>query len=184
MPVSPEERPEPAKPRNPPFSSSFPRARRSVRGDPDDGFVSERVLDSTDDRLSLLLVVAVRVLRDPILALDAAAEAMAAAGRAREAGSVDALEHLGRVIDDALREERVPTIERRRNREVVVARLGPEVKAELHALGSARLDLEEQVMSVARRLECEAPTLERLARVAASGLVVGVEAEVRDRDGA
>lgn len=143
--------------------------------------MSERVLDSTDDRLSLLLVVAVRVLRDPILALDAAAEAMAAAGRAGEAGSVEALE---RVVDAALREEHVPAIERRRNREVTVARLGPELRAELHAFGSVRLDLDEQVMRVVRRLEREAPTLERLARVAASGLVVGVEAEVGDRDGA
>lgn len=121
--------------------------------------MSERVLDSTGDRLSLLLVVAVRVLRDPILALDAAADAMTTAGRSGRAGSVEALEHLGRVIDAALREERVPAIERRRNRELFVA-------------------------SVVRRLEREAPTLERLARIAASRPVVGVEAEVGDRDGA
>lgn len=146
--------------------------------------MSERVLDSTGDHLSLLSVVAVRVLRDPILALDAAAEAMAAAGRAGEAGSVEALECLGRVVDAALREEHVPAIERRRNRAVTVARLGPELRSELHALGSVRLDLDEQVMRVVRRLEREAPTLQRLARVAASGLVVGVEAEVGDRDGA
>jgi len=146
--------------------------------------MSEHVLDSADDRLSLLLVVAARVLRDPILALDAATEAMAAAGRAGEAGSVEALKHLGCVVEAALREERVPAVERRRNREAVVARLGPELRAELKALGLVRLDLEEPVMSVIRRLEREAPTLERLARVAPSELVVGVEAEVGDRDGA
>lgn len=72
---------------------------------------------------------------------------------------------------------------RRRNREVVVARLGPELRAELHALGSARLTLDEHVMSVVRRLEREAPPPERRSRVAASELVVGVEAEVGDRNG-
>ncbi len=144
--------------------------------------MSERVLDSADDRLSLLLVVSVRVLRDPVLALDAAAEAMAAADRSRDVGSVEALEHLERVVDAALREGRVPAVERRRNREAVAARLGPELRNELHALGSARLELDEQVMSVVRRLERDAPTLERLARVVASELVVGVEAEIGDRD--
>lgn len=47
----------------------------------------------------------------------------------------------------------------------------------------ARLTLDEHVMSVVRRLEREAPPPERRSRVAASELVVGVEAEVGDRNG-
>ena len=39
--------------------------------------MSERVLDSSDDQWTLVLVVSMRILRDPVLALDATNEALA-----------------------------------------------------------------------------------------------------------
>jgi hypothetical protein len=45
--------------------------------------VSERVLDSSDERRTLVLVVALRVLRDPVLALDTSNEALATQSAAR-----------------------------------------------------------------------------------------------------
>ena len=151
--------------------------------------MSECVLDSSDDRRTLVLVVALRVLRDPVLALDASNEALAT----QPAGADDAaaLECLGRVLEVARRDGRVPSIERRRHRAGLdVVRVGPALRAELHALGGCRLArgaepfaLAEDVTRVAARLEREAPTIQPLGSIASSGLVVALRTEVADRDG-
>ncbi len=164
-------------------SSPFATGDRSVRTYIDDVCVSERVLDPSDDCFTMLLVVAVRVLRDPVLALDAATEALAAAMR-DEADGLIALERLAQVIDAALDHGRVHAVERRRNRHGDTTRLTPEMRAEIHSLASVRLDLDDDVMRVIQRLERQAPSLGALRGIVGSGLVVGVEDEVRDRDGA
>ena len=76
--------------------------------------MSERVLDVTDERRTLALVVAQRVLRDPVPALDASNEALAT--QAAVTGDVAALECLGRVVEAARHDGRVPSVERRRAR--------------------------------------------------------------------
>lgn len=151
--------------------------------------MSDRVLDSSDEQHTLMLVVSMRVLRDPVLALDASNEALAA----RPAGADDAaaLECLGRVVEMAQRDDRIPSVERRRHRTGLdVVRVDPAMRAELHALGACRLArgaeplaLAEDVMRVVARLERDAPPIQRLGSIASSGLVVALEAEVRDPHG-
>lgn len=151
--------------------------------------MSECVLDSSDDRRTLVLVVAVRVLRDPVLALDASNEALAA----QPAGADDAaaLECLRRVVDVARRDGCVPSVERRRHRAGLdVVRVGPALRAELHALGGCRLArgaepsaLAEDVMRIVARLEREAPTIQSLGSIASSGLVIALRTEVAGRYG-
>ncbi len=147
----------------------------------------ERVLDSSDDQRTLVLVVSLRVLRDPVLALDAGNEALAA----RPAGADDAvaLECLGRVAEMAQRDGRIPSVERRRQRTGLdVVHVDHALRAELHALGACRLArraeplaLSDEVICIVARLERDAPTIQRLAWIAASGLVVALHAEVGDR---
>ena len=151
--------------------------------------MSECLLDSSDDRRTLVLVVALRILRDPVLALDACNEALAA----EPAGADDAaaLECLGRVVEVARRDGRVPSVERRRHRAGLdVVRLDPALRAELHALGRCRLArgtepfaFAEDVLRIAARLEREAPTILVLDSIASSGLVMALRTEVADRDG-
>jgi hypothetical protein len=151
--------------------------------------MSERVLDSSDERRTLVLVVALRVLRDPVLALDASNEALATPSAG--ADDMAALECLGRVVEVAGRDGRVPSVERRRQRTGLdVVRVGQEMRNELHALGACRLArggepfaLAEDVMRIVSRLEREAPTIQALRAIASSGLVVALETEVADRDG-
>jgi hypothetical protein len=162
---------------------------RFVRSGADDVFMSERVLDSSDDQRTLVLVISLRVLRDPVLALDASNEALAAQPVGADAAT--ALECLGRVIVAAQRDGRVASVERRRHRTGLdVVQVGPVLRAELHALGACRLArdaepfaLAEDVMRIVARLEREAPPIQRLASIAPSGLVVATQAEVGDRDG-
>lgn len=151
--------------------------------------MSDRVLDSSDDRRTLVLVVASRVLRDPVLALDASNEALAA--QPAGADDVAALERLGRVVAVAGRDGRVPSVERRRHRTGLdIVRVGPEMRAELHALGACRpargaepFALADDVMRTVARLEREAPTIRALGSIASSGLVVALQTEAADRDG-
>lgn len=151
--------------------------------------MSERVLDSSDEQRTLVLVVSLRVLRDPVLALDASNEALAA----QPAGADDAtaLLGLGRVVAAAQRDGRVASVERRRHRtRLDVVQVGPVLRAELHALGACRLArgtepfaLAEDVIRIVARLERDAPPVQRIAAIASSGLVVALEAEAGDRDG-
>lgn len=151
--------------------------------------MAERVLDSSDERRTLVLVVALRVLRDPVLALDASNEALAT--QSAGADDVAALECLGRVVEMAGRDGRVPSVERRRQRTGLdIVRLGPELRGELHALSACRLArgaepfaLAEDVMGIVARLEREAPTIQVLGSIASSGLVVALQTEAADRDG-
>jgi hypothetical protein len=149
----------------------------------------ERVLDSSDEPRTLVLVVALRVLRDPVLALDASNEALAT--QAAGADDVAALECLRRVVEVAARDGRVPSVERRRHRTGLdVARVGPEMRNELRALGTCRLArggepsaLSDDVMRIVARLERDAPTIQVLREIASSGLVVALQTEAADRDG-
>jgi hypothetical protein len=151
--------------------------------------MSERVLDSSDERRTLVLVVALRVLRDPMLALDASNEALAT--RSAGADDVAALECLGRVVETAGRDGRVPSVERRRHRTGLdVVRVGPEMRGELHALsacrlarGAERFALADDVMRIVARLEREAPTIQALGSIGSSGLVVALQTEAADRHG-
>lgn len=101
------------------------------------------------------------------------------------------LECLGRIVELARRDGRVPSVERRRHREGLhVVRVGPTVRAELHALGGCRLArgaepfaLAEDVLRIAARLERGAPTIRALGSIASSGLVMALRTEVADRDG-
>ncbi len=151
--------------------------------------MSEHVLDSSDERRTLVLVVALRVLRDPVLALDATNEALAA--QQSGADHLAALECLGRVVEAARRDGRVPSIERRRHRtRLELVQVGPALRAELHALGSCRLArgaepfaLADDVMRIVAQLEREAPTIQTLGSIASSGLVVALPTEVAERHG-
>ena len=152
--------------------------------------MSECVLDSSDDRRTLVLVVALRVLRDPVLALDASNEALAT--QSAGAGDVPALQCLGRVVEVAGRDGRVPSVERRRHRTGLdVVRVGPDLRGELRTLGTCRLAgggepfaLAEDVMRIVARLERDAPTIQVLGSIASSGLVVALQTqEATDRDG-
>ena len=151
--------------------------------------MSERVLDSSDERRTLVLVVALRVLRDPVLALDASNEALAA--QPAGADHVAALECLGKVVEVARHDGRVPSVERRRHRTGLdLVQVDPTLRAELHALGACRLArgaepfaLAEDVMRIVARLEREAPTIQTLGSIASSGLVVALQTEVAERDG-
>ncbi len=151
--------------------------------------MSGRALDSSDPQPTLVLVVARRVLRDPVLSLDATNEALAA--QPADGDGVAALECLGRVVEAAQRDGRIPSVERRRHRAGLdVVRIGPELRAELHALGASRLArgaeplaLDDDVMRVVARLEREAPPMQALRAIASSGLVVAAQTEVVDRDG-
>lgn len=149
--------------------------------------MSERVLDSSDDQRTLVLVVSLRVLRDPLPALDASNEALAL--RPPGSGDVSALECLGRVVAAAQRDGRVPSTQRLRRGTTDVVRVDPAMRAELHAIaasrlasGSERLALADDVMRVAARLEREAPPVWRLAAIMPSALVAA-EVETGDRDG-
>ena len=151
--------------------------------------MSERVLDSSDERRTLVLVVALRVLRDPVLALDASNETLVTPSAG--ADDLAALACLGRVVEAAARDGRVPSVERRRQRTGLhVVRVGQEMRSELHALGACRLSrggepfaLSDDVMRIVARLEREAPTIQALRAIASSELVVALETEVADRDG-
>jgi hypothetical protein len=80
-------------------------------------------------------VVSLRVLRDPVLALVASNEALAAP----PAGADDAaaLECLGRVIETTQRDDRIPSVERRRHRrELDVVRVDPAGRLASHARGN------------------------------------------------
>ena len=142
--------------------------------------MSERVLDSSDERRTLVLVVALRVLRDPVLALDASNEALATRRPLRmtwprSSASGKSSRRLGR-------DGRVPSVERRRHRTGLdIVQVGPELRAELHALGACRLArggeplaLAEEVMRIVARLERDAPTIQVLGSIASSGLVVAL----------
>ena len=163
--------------------------RGFVRSAVEDVLMSERVLDSSDERRTLVLVVALRVLRDPVLALDASNEALAT--ESAGADDVAALECLGRLVEVAGRDGRVPSVERRRHRlGLDTVRVGPEMRSELHALGSCRLArggepfaLAEDVMRIVARLERDAPTIQVLDTIASSGLVVALHTEAAERDG-
>ena len=91
--------------------------------------MSERVLDSSDQQRTLVLVISLRVLRDPVLALDASNEALAAQPMGADAAT--ALECLGRVIAAAQRDVRVASVERSRHRTGLdVVQVGPVLRAE------------------------------------------------------
>ena len=151
--------------------------------------MSERVLDSSDEQPTLVLVASLRILRDPVLSLDATNEALAA--RPAEANDVAALECLGRVVEAAQRDGRIASVERRRHKlSLELVQVGPELHAELHALGASRLArgaepraLDDDVIQVVARLEREAPPMQALRAIASSGLVVAMPTEVVDRDG-
>ena len=151
--------------------------------------MSERVLDSSDERRTLVLVAALRVLRDPVLALDASNEALAT--QSAGADDVAALVCLGRVVEVAGPDGRVPSVERRRARTGLdIVRVGPGMRNELRTLGACRLArggerfaLSEDVMRIVARLERDAPTIQVLGSIASSGLVVALQTEAADRDG-
>jgi len=149
----------------------------------------ERVLDSSDERRTFVLVVALRVLRDPVLALAASHEALVT--QSAGADDVAALKCLGRVVEMPGRDGRVPPVERRRHRTGLdIVRVGPEMRSELHALsacglarGAEPFALAEDVMRSVARLEREAPTIQARGSIASSGLVVAPQTEAADLDG-
>jgi hypothetical protein len=167
----------------------FPCVPRFVRSAAQDVLMPERLLDSSDERRTLVLVVALRVLRDPVLALDASNEALATSSAV--ADDAGALECLGRVVEVAGRDRRIPSVERRRQGvQSDIVRVGPELRNELHALGACRLArggepfaLGEDVMRIVARLERDAPNIRVLGSIASSRLVVALQTEVADRDG-
>jgi hypothetical protein len=149
----------------------------------------ERVVDSSDDQSALLLVVSLRAMRDPVLALDVTLEAIATLPR--ETDDVAALVCLEGVIAAARRDGRIGSVERRRRTSALeITTIDAALLAELHALGRATLArgaeplaLTDDVVSTAHRIEREAPSLEQLRAIAPSGLVEPPETEVGDRAG-
>lgn len=121
----------------------------------------------------VLVAVAMRVLRDPVLALDVTNETLATSGVSD--GLTVAVQLLGRVIAAADRTQRVSAVERRRQGRTDVACLGPRGRMEVTRLASLVLRLPDDVMHAIRGLERNAPPLGRRVNLACSGLVVGIE---------
>jgi hypothetical protein len=151
--------------------------------------VPDRIVDSSDAQSTLLLVVSLRAMRDPVLALDVTRETLAALPP--QTDDIGALVCLEGVIAAAQRDDRIGSVERRRRTSAPeIKRLDAALLAELHALGRATLArgaeplaFAEDVVSTAHRIEREAPSLAQLHAIAPSGLVEPPETEVGDRGG-
>lgn len=127
--------------------------------------------------MSTLVVAMVRAVRDPALAWDLAAEAMAAATLAWETfpgGSRMAwiTEHGRRVLGEASRTGRVPSTERVRNGRPRARTLALDEQRMLRELALEPLELDERASVEVERLAREAPAPGVLSELALSSLTL------------
>lgn len=138
--------------------------------------------DWREHNIATLILALVRVLKDPALAWDVGAEAMASAALAWgtfPGGSRMAwvLEHGRRVLEEAQASGRVPAQARARNGTSAAKTLSGREQLSLRALASDPLGLDSDAAAVVDRLAREGPPPHVLLEIALSSLTIrGVSA--------
>ena len=133
--------------------------------------------DWREHNIATLVLALVRALKDPALAWDVAAEAMASAalvwgtfsGGSRMAW---VLGHGRRVLEEARTSGRVPAQARARNGADAVKRLSADEQATLRALASEPLGLDSEAAAVVDQLAREGPAPHVLREIALSSLTI------------
>lgn len=133
--------------------------------------------DWREHNIATLILALVRALKDPALAWDVAAEAMASAALAWgtfSGGSRMAwvLGHGRRVLEEARTSGRVPAQARARNGANAVKRLSADEQATLRALASEPLGLDSDAAAVVDQLAREGPPPHVLLEIALSSLTI------------
>jgi hypothetical protein len=134
-----------------------------------------------------LVAVFLRSVPDPALAYDLATETVAAARLQWESApvgdeAVDRLLRLGAsVLDAAVEQRRVPSIERRRGRQPAARRLSAAEQQELMALAEAHIELPASAGDAADALARMAPPRHMLLELRLSGLVEAEPLPDRER---
>ena len=140
--------------------------------------VAERDRDAwRKENLSTVVLVFVRVVRDPALAWDLAAETMASAALTWSAFSGESrlawvLEHGRRVLRDAANTGRVAHLERSRNNAGTPRVLAAIEQAQLLDLAQEPLTLDGPAREMAAMLQREAPARELINDIALSPLTI------------